>query len=401
MSLSAGRRRLFSTAVVAVAVAVVEAGSWAALRLLERRGLAYEPVRVDELKPVHRQILEDLLAGRPGLLQHDADLGWSPRPGFRSERYAVNNAGVRADRDHSPGPEADRLRLAAFGDSFTFGMDVADAFAYPEQLARLDPALEVWNFGVPGYGLDQALLRYEKEGRKRRPRVVVIGFMSENVFRVVSVFRPFYLASSELPLAKPRFVPRDGGLSLIPNPLPRLEDYRNLLERPREVLERLGQHDLHFRTRMHAGPLDALATVRLAKLARETLLPPTEVVRKGAYNVEGEAFQVTVRLFASFYRTVTQDGAEPVILLFPDRSDIERHRRDGTTQYRPLLEFLEAGGYRFVDAMDALKTRGAVHAVSELAPSHYSPLGNRLVAEHLLERLRGYGLLGTAKRAGS
>ena len=38
-------------------------------------------------------------------------------------------------------------------------------------------------FGVPGYGLDQAFLRYLEEGRRFGFDVVLIGFMTENIFR--------------------------------------------------------------------------------------------------------------------------------------------------------------------------------------------------------------------------
>lgn len=66
---------------------------------------------------------------------------------------------------------------------------VADRDAYPEALARLDFGLEFENFGVPAYGLDQAFLRYQREGRRTHPRILVIGFLSENLYRDVSVFR--------------------------------------------------------------------------------------------------------------------------------------------------------------------------------------------------------------------
>ena len=60
----------------------------------------------------------------------------------------------------------------------------------PEALARLDAGLEFENFGVPAYGLDQAFLRYQREGRPTHPQIVVIGFMEENIFRDVTCSGP-------------------------------------------------------------------------------------------------------------------------------------------------------------------------------------------------------------------
>jgi hypothetical protein len=136
-------------------IAAVELISRAGLSMLERRGVEYRPLVVDRLSAEHRGLLEDLLAGRPSLFQHDAVLGWTLRPGFRSELCTIGLDGLRRDSER-PKPIAPAVRVATFGDSFTFGGDVADRYAYPEVLARLDAGLEVENFGVPAYGLDQS-----------------------------------------------------------------------------------------------------------------------------------------------------------------------------------------------------------------------------------------------------
>ena len=382
-------------------LAAVELFSRAGLSMLEWRGVEYRPLVVDRLSAEHRGLLEDLLAGRPSLFQHDAVLGWTLRPGFRSELCTIGLDGRRRDSER-PEPIAPAVRVATFGDSFTFGGDVADRYAYPEVLARLDAGLEVENFGVPAYGLDQAFLRYQREGRPvstgsglapTGPQVVVIGFLSENIFRNVSVFRPFYRPPSQLPFAKPRYLPGQPDPTLIENPLPRLADYRRLLARPAETLEQLGRHDHFYQTRLRAGAFDRSAAVRLAKLAREQLSPGTGIVRHGYYDSESEAFRVTTGLFTAFYEMALRDGAQPVILVFPERGDLERWRSTRTKPYTPLLQFLAAKGYRVVDAMTALDATGKEHSVDDLIPTHFSPLANRLVAEYLLEQLRGFGLV--------
>lgn len=391
---SARRRWVVAIFLVAIA-ATVEFASRAGLVLLERRGIEYRPLVVDRLSAKHRELLEDLLAGRPSLFQHDAVLGWTLRPGFRSELSTVSLDGRRRDPER-PKPSAAAVRVATFGDSFTFGGNVADRFAYPEVLARLDAELHVENFGVPAYGLDQAFLRYQREGRATHPQVVVIGFMSENIFRNVSVFRPFYRPPSQVPFAKPRFLPGlpgRPGPTLVGNPLPRLDDYRRLLARPAETLKQLGRHDHFYRTGLRAEPFDRSATVRLAKLAREQLLPGTGIVRRGYYDVDSEAFRVTTGLFTAFYEMALRDGAQPVVLVFPERGDLDRWRSTHTKRYSPLLQFLAAKGYRVVDAMAALDSSGNEHPADDLIPGHFSPLANRLVAENLLEQLRAFGLV--------
>lgn len=386
------RRRLVAAIFVVAIAAGVELVARSGWRLLEARGVKYWAIAADHLSDEHRTVLEDLLAGRPSLFQHDAALGWTLRPGFRNELCTIDVEGRRRESQR-PRPTAPALRVATFGDSFTFGGDVADRYAYPEVLARLDAGLEVANYGVPAYGLDQAFLRYQREGRAWHPRVVIVGFMSENIFRTVSVYRPFYTPTTLVPLAKPRYLPGEPEPRLLANPLPRLDDYRRLLERPAETLAELGRNDFYYRTRPRASPLDRSATVRLVKLARERWGPDREIVRNGYYNTDGEAFRVTAGLLTVFYELALHDGAQPVILIFPEASDLARWRSERTKRYAPLLQFLAAKGYRVVDAMAALDAAGSDRPAAELIPGHLSPLGNQLVAEYLLKRLREFGLV--------
>ena len=239
-----------------------------------------------------------------------------------------------------------------------------------------------------GPGLAEQVLREARAAA--RPRVVVIGYLSENICRNVNVFRPFYNPTTVFPLAKPRYLLDGEGLRLLRNPLPTPDSYRRLLASPAEVLAELGRHDAHYRTRSHSEPWDRSATVRLLRLAVAARRP---IRRDGCYG-DDEAFAVTTRLFRLFYETVLRDGAQPVILIFPARDDVTRWRREHRKSYEPMLRFLDGQGYRVVDAMEVFDEAGRDHSIDELIPSHLSPLANRLVAEHLRGRLRGFGLIG-------
>lgn len=388
---SSGRRsKLFVLLLVVFLYAAAEATSWAGLWLLARfRGLEYAPVTTT-LLPKHEESLRRLLAGETGLFVFDPVLGWKPRRGVEG-RYTVNSQGIRAR--YEVAEEPGKLRIATFGDSFTFGADVEDEATFQEQLMELTPDLEVLNFGVPGYGLGQAYLRYREAGKRFRPRIVLIGFLTENLRRVVNVYRPFYFHKTRLPLTKPRFALEDGGLVLVENPMRELAGYRALLEDTEATLARLGRHDFFYRSRLRPGPFDVLPSVRLAKLLRQELLPPEQIVEKGYYNRRSEAFRVTLKIFESFYREVEDDGAVPVIVIFPDSRDLARYRKDGTRQYRPLLEALDELGLRRIDAMDAFAELAPKRKVKDLVRIHYTRAGNGYVAEWILHELRDRGLV--------
>ena len=136
---------------------------------------------------------------RPQPLLHDPDafdsdpvLGGRLKPEFAgtfssteySTRWAINAARYR-------GAEAGRkregvMRIAAAGDSFTFGYGVEEEEAWPHALgARLDAAFpgrfEVVNLGVGGYGTAQEVVWLaENLDRGLSPDLVVIGFYFGN-----------------------------------------------------------------------------------------------------------------------------------------------------------------------------------------------------------------------------
>ena len=160
------------------------------------------PFPKEDFSCVHRKILGSVIAGTTEYDVYSRALGWTIRPhGASPPLYQANAQGIRADAECEEDP-AGPLRLAAFGDSFTHGDDVPNAAAWPARLAQtLD--VPVLNFGVGGDGLDQAYLRYLGEGRRYRPAVVLIGLMSGDPLRHVTVYRPFYSSHTGMPLAKP------------------------------------------------------------------------------------------------------------------------------------------------------------------------------------------------------
>ena len=76
------------------------------------------------------------------------------------------------------------------GDSFTFGVHLQEAETAPAFLSQqLGANWRVFNLGVPGYGIDQMVLSYEKYHAALQPDVVVLIFIDEDIDRVFEAFR--------------------------------------------------------------------------------------------------------------------------------------------------------------------------------------------------------------------
>src|SRR6185295_1354810 len=106
----------------------------------------------------------------------DAELGWSNRRAYCNSdgQICTGALGTRGSRDYALRAAAGVLRLLCFGDSFTWCDQVIDADAWPRLVEDRRADVEALNFGVGGYGTDQALLRFERDGRDLAPDAVVI-----------------------------------------------------------------------------------------------------------------------------------------------------------------------------------------------------------------------------------
>ena len=106
-----------------------------------------------------------------GMFAIDSALGWRLNPHsvarhrtrYFNAEYRINSLGFR-DRERAAQRRDSVVRVLVFGDSqaFGWGVNVSQRFSGVVE-ARLQ-SLEAWNMAVPGYGLDQQVLSYEKTG---------------------------------------------------------------------------------------------------------------------------------------------------------------------------------------------------------------------------------------------
>ena len=138
------------------------------------------------------------LKGWPGLIYSPAQIT-QPFAEYMAKRDPVLGWVKPVRDDLFPGEPC----ASVFGDSFTFSQEVSDAEAWPALLSGL-LGCRVENYGVGGYGSDQAFLRFRQT--PARGRVVMLNHLSENVLRNVNQFRNLIAPSHEWQL-KPRFLP--------------------------------------------------------------------------------------------------------------------------------------------------------------------------------------------------
>lgn len=121
----------------------------------------------------------------------DPDLGWVLQKNWRSPGADNDN---QIPYTVSTGPFGDRLtgdasgegglKIAAFGDSFTFGFGVADDEAWPARLSHhLGDRGSVTNHGVSGYGDDQVALALYRWLPVVQPDIVILARINDDSWR--------------------------------------------------------------------------------------------------------------------------------------------------------------------------------------------------------------------------
>ncbi|HUL49847.1 MAG TPA: hypothetical protein VLT79_07545 [Gemmatimonadales bacterium] len=387
------KRAALTVSLVVLLVVILETASRLALLLI--RPFVHEDVRpTAEIYREQSERIRVLIAhDSTRLLAFDSILGWRYRSDHRDSINQTNGEALRSVREYSQRPGPGVLRVAAFGNSFVYGNEVANETSWARQVELVAPRIEVLNYGVGGYGLDQAYLRFLREGMRYGPQVVLIGFSPDDLGRVVNVYRRFR-SNREIPLVKPRYLLEpSGNLELVPAPFHDISDYDRYLANPALVRE-LGRYDQWYEPLEYEDPLyDYSATVRLLTTTWITLrrryLGAETLIKGDVFNPASSAFRIQVALFHRFVDAARAAGARPVVLLLPDRECVERSRNGRRPVLASLSNALAAAGIEYFDATDAFRTiQPAPNVAAWFMPGgHYSPLGNEVVARWLVKRL--------------
>jgi hypothetical protein len=75
------------------------------------------------------------------------------------------------------------------GDSFVFGVHLDERDTIPAVLERKLHDTDVYNLGIPGWGIDQMYLAYKKYNDVIKPQIVVLLYIDDDLPRIYEAFR--------------------------------------------------------------------------------------------------------------------------------------------------------------------------------------------------------------------
>lgn len=293
----------------------------------------------------------------------------------------------------------DRPLIAAFGDSYTHCTDVRDDETWETYLAAALEA-DVYNFGTGGFGTDQALIKYRAIGRSLAAPVVILGLISENINRIVNVYRPFYFPKTGIRLPKPRFVLGGGGLEPIENPLGSADDIPRLGEEG--FIRRLGEHDYWYNRDRYPVRRFPYARILLnRRMWREAVHGKLE---KRISDVDPRPWEnlwddpaisaLMFAIFDAFIEEARGSGQIPIIMILPMQDEVFERRCTGRSPESVSMVEAHCDRRRCLcfNAIDALAASvSSPEEIPDLFTVHLSPKGNRVVAgalgEFVVERV--------------
>ncbi len=355
---------------------------------LQRKGVIYYPCR--NLREIEYNEY---------LNERDQLLGWSSS-GNRNILYSGNY-----DKSNSrvipafPDPDKASSCVSLYGDSYTYGAMVNDNDAWGNVLSTL-LGCRVANYGVIAYGTDQSYLFFRKN-KNDLSRVVILGYLSENILRNVNQYRPLLYcnAAKEKFALKPRFIINNSGkLELVPLLKINYRDFLQLLESPGKYLKYEyfmpgGNAGIYKKSFPYAFSLSKVLSGNFHIKAKLQGVPWYAEF----YDIKhpSNALAVTFNIMRQFYIDADNLQRKPVILIIPTVLDLEYYQKNKKWPYESLKYMLSNGKIEFIDAgpgfMEYLGGRNP--NVLFVARHHFNSDGERVLAGIVYAYFKNSGII--------
>lgn len=331
---------------------------------------------------------------KPTMNRFDAAYGWTKQANADIRRATdefdvrlqTNSRGLREPESVGYARTPGQGRVMLLGDSFTLGYTVPAHDTIPALLQRRLRAegrsVEVINAGTEGWSTDQEVLWLAGEGARYRPDIVILQMYENDIF--------WNAQNRYLHYPKPRLAGDGSGRA----------DGATLVD-PGEG----GWWKRH--TALGSGAADLFAR------AQPPMLPGTRLPAEWGVRLEDGAtgYSHTANALEAFAAVVRNVGAEPLVLVIPDKAQVHAEARalmtrvmadpryDPDRPYDAMVAAARAAGLPVVNALPELRRAAAGGPLYFARDWHTNAAGNTVLADVLAEALSDPARLGTAPHA--
>jgi lysophospholipase L1-like esterase len=337
----------------------------------------------------------------------DKDLGWKKKPyaiGFHDNRkktkFSIDKLGARKSRY-----EKFKKKIEAYGDSFVFGRYVNDENVWTEILSK-NLNCHVMNYGVGNYGFDQALLRHKKNDIENSI-YTIIGFVPETINRINSIWK-HYLEFGNIYGFKPTFFIKNEKLILKKNPILNKNQFnkRKIIK----IIKFVSDHDFFYLKKFKKFQFRRpylLSFFRnfnfncklFAKIfffyfqnkkdKKNFIFPlyyENNIEFANKLYLEEKSTKLFRLLIQRFKNNVKKKNSIPVIIVFPQRRDIELFRKN-KNHYCDFFNSIE--DVKIIDLTKYLSNKDLKKIyLDEEHGGHLTNYGNKVVSKKIQEVLK-------------
>jgi len=330
----------------------------------------------------------------------DKNLGWLKRPDItdfhdktkKKTTFSIDKRGARKSKYNNF-----KKKIEAYGDSYTFGRFVNDDQVWTEILSK-NLKCHVINYGVGNYGFDQALLRHEKN-KNSTTVYTIIGVVPETINRINSIWK-HYLEFGNIYGFKPSFFLKGNKLKFRKNPIINQNSFHK--KKIVKIIRLISKNDYFYINRFKKFQFrkpyilsffrnfsfncKLFLKIYLFLLSRQNNKKKFFFPLYYQNNIESannlytikETTQLFKLLIKRFKDNVEKRSSIPVIIIFPQKKDIELFRK-GENYYCNFFNSIR--DIKIIDLTKFLSKRNMkkIYFDDEYG-GHLTAYGNRIVA---------------------
>jgi len=289
---------------------------------------------------------------------------------------------MRTTREYQLSPPEDVLRIAIFGDSFAAGADVPFdktwGHCLEKNLNKAGINSEVLNFGVGGYGMDQAFLRWKTLGRKFSPHIVIFGFQPENTKRNVNLIRAIFFANTGIPFTKPRFIlDEKKELQLINVPTVSPEKIVDLINNVATWDMRRYEYFLNDEDYRDKIWLKSKLVAFILEIFNRLYF---QINEEHFFALDREPSQLTMKIIQEFKRDVEACGGKFVVVHLPIHNDLSILLSNKKLAYSELLDKIKEENV-VIHPENELVEEARKSSLDTVIRGHYTVRGYEIVGD--------------------
>ncbi len=332
-----------------------------------------------------QKIYDQLETDTTSYFQYDSITGWTHRPNSVSQDSLMhfNSLGIRGLREYNIEPSEDTVRILFLGSSVMLSAEVADTnslgFYLEKQLIEAGKTVEVLNMGVGSFGNDQVLLRWEYQAKKLQPDIVVQGVHLSECWLNLNIFKYCSHPPTGILYTKPRAIFKSDSLSWIN--LPTIQPNK-IVDSVIVNYEQQSYFEYEYFKSIPRVGRQFFDNLYLYQIYQQYYR--IETLKNIDMHLEGQALMQ--ELIEPLQQSVEAETAVYVMLKLASYNDLRKMQRSESIPNNEIWEKI-AHNKQVVSSYEVLSKEELSKLFVGTQASHYSTLGNELIAKQLSDYL--------------